>query len=161
MINVDRFVPSSTGITKVLKGAAIVGGVYVVYKILDKFVLNKEDDLSQREVSDDLTKLQKAGITQSYSDSQFEIWASQLYAAINTNVFATDEDAIIRILGYLKNDADVLKIIKVFGTRELEGGLFMNKGNGSLPELVGFALDEDEIKVVNLAFQRKGIKYRF
>jgi hypothetical protein len=160
-MNVKQYLPSGDGLSKVFKGAAILGGVYIAYQLLDKFVLSREDDITKKDVNKDLTALGKAGITKSYKDSQYEIWASQLYGAINTIVFGIDEDAIIRILGYMKNDADILQLIKAFGTRELEGGLFRNKGNGTLPELVAFALNEDEIKVVNLDFQRKRITYRF
>lgn len=153
--------PSGDTTNKIIRGVAIAGGIFVVYKVLDHFVFSREDDITKKDVTDDIKILEKKGITLSYTKSQYEVWASQLYQAVNTNIFSTNQEAIIRILGYMKNDADILQLIKAFGKRTLEGGLFMNKGDGTLPELVGFALDEDEIKVVNLGFQRRGLKYRF
>ncbi len=153
--------PSGETTNKIIKGVAIAGGIFVVYKVLDHFVFSKEDNITKKEVTDDIKKLEKQGITLSYALSQYEIWASQILQALNTVVFMENEEAIIRILGYMKNDADILQLIKAFGKRELDGGLFMNKGSGTLPEVIAFALDEDEIKVVNLGFQRRGLKYRF
>lgn len=153
--------PSGDTTNKIIRGVAIAGGIFVVYKVLDHFVFSKEENITKKDVGKDIDLLKKQGITLSYTLSQYEIWASQLLQAINTNIFSTNTEVVIRILGYMKNDADILQLIKAFGNRELEGGLFMNKGKGTLPELVGFALDEDEIKVVNLGFQRRGLTYRF
>lgn len=153
--------PSGETTNKIIRGVAIAGGIFVVYKVLDYYVFSKEENITKQDVKKDIDLLKKQGITLSYPLSQYEIWSSQILQAVNTIMFMQDEEAIMRILGYMKNDADILQLVKAFGKRQLEGGLFMNKGDGTLPELIQFALDNDEIKVVNLGFQRKGITYRF
>ena len=66
-------------------------------------------------------------------------------------------------MGYMKNDADVLQLIKAYGVRPAGGGqLFI--GNATLNEWFSDELDSTEIGIINKTLAAKNnpsIKYRF
>jgi hypothetical protein len=97
----------------------------------------------------------------SYPLSVYETYAQDLYGAMYR--FGTEESTIFRIMGYMKNDADVLQLIKAFGVRKAGAGQ-MFAGNGTLNEFFSDELDSTDIGIINKTLASKNnptIKYRF
>ena len=73
-----------------------------------------------------------------------------------------DESAIYRAFTNVKNDIDIVNLIKVYGIKKLRSGSFIVPDfQGTLSEALTYALNAEEINQLNLLLARKGIKYRF
>lgn len=78
--------PSGDTTNKIIRGVAIAGGIFVVYKVLDHFVFSRTEDITKKDVTDDIKILEKKGVTLSFPKSQYEVWASQLLQADRKSV---------------------------------------------------------------------------
>ena len=77
---------------------------------------------------------------------------------VTSNPFnPTDEEAIYRVFGLMKNIADIILLIKSFGVRRLE---FSTKG-ASLSVHLQEDLTQKEILKLNKILSDKNINYRF
>lgn len=61
-------------------------------------------------------EITSTGIPPSYSDSQYNVYAQQLYTAMKG--LGTDENAIYTVFRQMKNRVDILKLFAAFGTRD-------------------------------------------
>jgi hypothetical protein len=64
----------------------------------------------------------------SYEQSQYTLWASQLFTAMDG--IGTDEDTILRIVQKIKNQDDWNQLVKSFGVREASA--FTSSFSGTL-----------------------------
>jgi hypothetical protein len=112
--------------------------------------------------NDDLKKLAKDGIKPSYTASQYSGWSSSLAEAFNdcgTN-FVTVSD----IIDKMKNDADVLTLINIYGTRSYGSCLLAGEWDDkeySLPKAMESELSSGQKQEINQKLSKKGIKYQF
>jgi hypothetical protein len=84
-------------------------------KIIAAFTSLRKD-LDDKKVIDE--EIKETGIKPSYSDSQYRVFADQLYAAMKG--WGTNEDAIYNVFRQMKSRVDVLKLIDIYGTRDGE-----------------------------------------
>lgn len=82
----------------------------------------------------------------SYSDYQYKQWADSLFIAFNG--WGTDENATYRILSYLKNQDDWLKLVVVYGKDD---------DDMRLPERLIYELDRKEQQKVNQILGQFGV----
>jgi hypothetical protein len=87
----------------------------------------------------------------SYPISQYDEWANALHTAMYS--YGTDEQAIYRIMGYMKNNTDVLQLIKAYGVKK-ENTIGIS-GEGTLSEWLTNELDSTEIGIVNSTLASK------
>jgi len=150
----------SRGVIAVVGVGFIVFSSYLIYKGVNK-IINPPPRTSDEESKDDLKNLSKSGIKATYSDTQYSTWAEQMHVAMKWN--GTDEDAIYRVLNYMKNDADVLKLIEAYGKKPEIGTTFVTwfDTDLTLPEQIASDLNASEIVKCNNILATKGIKFRF
>lgn len=148
------------------KGIVVVGGLGVAYllgsNIYRKFFVKPSQDVINAE--NDITKFE-ATMKPSYSDASYDGYANIIYEAQRTSM-SNDSGEIMDIALLMKNNLDIAKLIKAYGTRQdyafgvptesytLLGA--MRKGITS--DLFGaFAFRIDKI---NEDWEAKGISYK-
>lgn len=126
----------------------------VMFKLLRK---KEAGAAAVNDASSELTKAKKEN-PPSYSKSQYKLAADTLENAMYDA--GTDEAAIYRIMGSLKNNTDFLELIIAFGTRQkYEFAIPTFKGN--LARWFNDELNSSEIQKVNELLKNNSIKYRF
>jgi len=146
----------SRGVIAVVGVGFIVFSSYLIYKGVNK-IINPPQSSSDKEAKDELKNLSKIGIKPSYSDAQFSAWCEKLAYALAYN---TDEDAIYSIFESLKNEADILKLVEIFGSRKVETFPFVFQ-EATLSEAVISAMNSSEIAELNNILKKKRINFRF
>lgn len=135
-------------------GTIVVSG-FLIYRGVKKIVSKSGSSPSQ--AGDELNDLKKQGVLPSYPDSQFAVWSEKLAYALSWN---TDEKAVYSIMGFMKNQADVLKLVQVFGSREVEGFPFIFQ-KATLSEAIIQSMNSTEISKVNDILKSKKINFIF
>lgn len=130
----------------ILLAASIGGTVFLLIK--GKSIIEKiQQQRQQAQIGRDIAA---TGRTVSYSDSQFNSFADILYTAMNG--VGTDEEGVAGIMYKMKNDADVLKLIQIFG----------QKDGYTLAEWIASEFSqEDKSFYINGILAKKGISFRF
>ena len=147
------------------KGVAVVGGLGIAYIIGSKiYVALKPKPQEQQNVEDDIEKL-KGLMKPSYGDASYDQYANTIYNAQRTSA-SNDSGAILDVAKLMKNDLDVAKLVKAYGTRQDYAfgfptdsyGLFGAMRKGIEADLFGaFAY---RIGKVNSDWASKGITYQ-
>ena len=163
---VGEFIKDTPQWAKGVIALAAIGGGYLLYRGIKKqadkakgIKTSSSSELPANINADIKEQAKKTPL--SYSLSVYETYAQDLYGAMYR--FGTDEDTIFRIMGYMKNDADVLQLIKAYGVRPAGGGqVFV--GNATLNEWFSDELDTTDIGIINKTLAAKknpSINYRF
>lgn len=146
--------PINTAISYLILGA----GGYLLIKFAAKelrgaFQKQKNDNLYKEEI-DPAKKL-------TYKPSQYASWADKIEDACNGTPWdPTDEEAIYKVMYYLKNNNDWLELNRAFSIRRYYASQF---STGTDKNLVGFLqsdLDTSEKSKVNNILKSNGITYR-
>lgn len=138
--------------------AVLLIAVFIVYKLFKKVTTPTPPPPSPQPAGDDLQKLEQSGVKPSYQNSQYSSWAEKLQYALN--YLNTDENAVYSVFNSLKNQADLTKLIQIFGTREIETFPFVSQ-NATLSEAIQSQMDQDEIQKLNGILAKKGINFTF
>lgn len=151
------------------KGVIAVGGIAIVYfttKSIIKSIKKKKEEKDNKELIDATEKekknLEKQGIRQMLSNSQLEAYSQKLVEAFND--CGTTEESVYAVFNGLKNKADLLALIKIYGTRPFSGCLITGEYgdlNYTLPRAIESEMNFTEIKKVNDILRKKGIDYTF
>jgi len=96
---------------------------------------------------------------QSYPDARYLLLAERIYAAAFRPDFGEDEEAIIRALAEMKNDADVVALFNAYGSRS--GPYLVSPGPFNLVQTVRAYLSPSQLAAVNVFFHRHGITAQF
>ncbi len=159
---VGKFIQDTPQWAKGVIALAAIGGGYLIYRSISKKVGGQGSGGEGGVPASKLPTTIAADITTSakkyplsYKLSQYGEWASALHNAMFG--CGTDEDTIYRIMGYMKNDTDVLQLIKTFGVRKEPRRLFVPcpYGEGTLSEYLTNELDKTEIGIVNKTLAAK------
>lgn len=164
------------GLPQWARGIVVVGGLVVGYiavnAIIKKISQNKKDATALQEIntaSGDLNAVIASGTSPTLNNSQLEAMSSAIIEA--SNGCGTDNNMIFATFSKIKNDADILSFIKVFGLRKktrcpftadtMEGFWSSNTMPMSLSAMINSELDTTEIQKINDGFLAKGMKYQF
>lgn len=156
---------SMPGWAKGVVAIGILAGVgFVAYKIIKGIKDQKNQKGSRKEdnaVNNDLDKLITAGNGPTMSQSQIIGFANQLFQSMEG--YGTNEESIISIFNKVKNDADVLGIIKSYGIKELSSGRFNPEPNlkGTLREHLSSELSQFWMDALNKVMTNKKLATRF
>lgn len=172
------FIQAYTGMPEWAKGVVnvvVVGGTafigYKIYQGIKKRQMIERADQAARQAGTDLQVLAQRGIYPSYNVSQYEIFSQELAVAMAG--CGTDNELIESVMRAMKNDADVLKLIQVFGVRAYEPCFYTNPidhatwvwNNEAFPGSLGvwFAWDlsDGDISDINDILKSRGIQFRF
>jgi len=158
------------------KGVVVVGGLVVGYlavtSILKAIKAKKTEAESKAEISQANTELNtqiKLGNGPTIQISQAEVMANAIVAA--SNDCGTDEKQIYAQFDKVKNQADILLFVDVFGLRKKvrcpfsddprESFFSSDTPPMSLSAMINSELDTTEIQTLNNKLATKGIKYKF
>ena len=142
----------------ILTGVALAG--YLGYKWYRKKNPTDESSLSADE------KAAKAkGQALSYTLTTYQGLANTIYNAWfqRFNPFnAVDETIVLSVMDKMKNDLDVLQLIRAFGKRRSPVNFAsLLVPDVTLPEWISIGLEPNEIKAVNDVLGKKGISFQF
>jgi hypothetical protein len=147
------------------KGVVVVGGLGMVYIIGSKiYAALKPKPQDVVNVQNDIVKLETK-MQPSYGDASYDQYANTIYNAQRTSA-GNDSGAILDVAKLMKNDLDVAKLVKAYGTRQDYAfgfptesyGLFGAMRKGIEADLFGaFAY---RIGKVNSDWASKGITYQ-
>lgn len=154
------------------RGAIAVGGAVVVYAV-GKSVWNavkqeKQNQINLQTAGDAVQTLTQLAANQgeipTQTDAQFASWSNALVTAMSG--CSTDHATLENIFSALNNDADVYKLIAVFGSQSISGCevLWINWTSGgtySLPAAISTYVSASEKGTLNAILASKGISYVF
>jgi len=151
------------------KGVIAVAGVAIVYfttKSIIKSIKKKKQEQDDNDLLDaserERRELDKQGIKQVVSNAQLEAFSQKLAEAFND--CGTTEASVYAVFNGLKNKADLMQLIKIYGKRPYSGCLLQGEFgdmNYTLPRAIESELDSAEMKKVNDILRRKNIDYQF
>lgn len=140
-------------INLVLLTAILGGGGYFLWRMFGS--KSYEGNTAKATLKDLNGELKKRGLTPSYIDSNYKALADQIHEAMK--YLGTDEDAILSVMRKMNNDADLLKLMDAFGSRDYAYGFYAK----NLPQWFTAELDEDDIADINNILKSRKIQYRF
>jgi len=158
------------------KGVVVVGGLFVGYlavtSIIKAIKSKKTKEESLAEVNNAATELNtqiKSGKGPTIQRSTAEVMSNAIVAA--SNDCGTDEKQIYAQFDKVKNQADILLFVDVFGLRKKVRCPFSNDPRESffsadtppmsLSAMINSELDATQISTVNNKLASKGITYKF
>jgi hypothetical protein len=159
-----------SGLPTWAKGVVVVGGtavsaiiLFTIYGNIKKTINRKKLNQLATDAGKDLQKLSQQGIRPTITQTQAQAFAATLVSAFDD--CGTDEDAVYRVMALLKNDADLLFLIKVYGLREFKGCFkgsnYFGSEELSLPGAITYEMSSSEVSKVNAILQKTGINYKF
>lgn len=150
------------------KATVIIGPAVIVtligISIWNKVKKNKQIADSNRVATDSvgtLNQLASNGVLPTHTDAEFESWSQQLVQAFGG--CGTDNTAVENIMKQLNNDADIYKLIAIFGTRSYSGCMLIFEGTEtlSLPAAITNEMGTTERETLNSILASKGIHFTF
>ncbi len=153
----------------VVGGTAFIG--WKIYQGIKKNEMIRRAGQAAKQAGNDLQLLAQRGIYPSYAISQYEIFSQELVIAMAG--CGTDNSAIESVMEAMRNDADVLRLIQVFGVRAYEPCLYTNPIDhatwvwnpeafpGALGVWFAYDLSTGDIEDINDILKARGITYRF
>lgn len=171
----DKYYKDTQPWAKSVINVLVVGGtIYAAYKIYSYF--KEKADIAEAntqadQADADLKKLAAKGIFPSYVESQYEGLSQTLVQAMTG--CGSDEDMVIGVFEIMKNDADVLMLVKAFGVRFYQPCLWWSPVSysiwlandhafgGGISTWLGYDLSQYWINKINTLLASKGISYQF
>jgi len=150
------------GLPPMAKGIVVIGTGLVAYFTLNKLLKRPDPATGEPNAAGDaLNVLANQGIYPTYSDAQFEGFSNAIVSAIWD--CGTDENAIFNVMRAMNNNADVYRLIQVYGIREYKGCFegFFSLVSRSLNAALSSELSSGEKSEVNNILRSKGITYQF
>ncbi len=157
-----------SGLPTWAKGVVVVGGtaisaiiLFTVYNNVKKTINRKKLNQIATDAGKDLQKLSQQGIRPTITQTQAQTYSATLVSAFDE--CGTDEDAVYRVMSLLKNDADMLFLIKVYGLRQFKGcfSSYFSNEDLSLPAAISYEMSSSEVSKLNAILQKTGINYKF
>lgn len=167
----ERYYERQPSAVKVIAVAGVAALGYVVYRSVKRSEDIKKANQAAELASGELTELGQQGIYPTLSDSQFEQMSQTIVTAIDG--CGTDEEAIFSVFNQLRNEADVRRLIVVFGVRYTEpcsvtqpisyAKWLINDQSfgGPLNVFLRYDLSDSDISEINSILRSKGIVYQF
>lgn len=150
------------------KGVTAVGGILIfgfagfsIYNKLDKAAKRRQSNMLAIDARRELADLSKKGVRPTITQTQAEAYSSSLVQAFDE--VGTDEDAVYQIMGQMKNIADVLFLIQVYGVRSFKGTFtsWFSDETLNLPGAISYEMSTSEIDKINGILSKAGITYKF
>jgi hypothetical protein len=147
------------------KGVVVVGGLGITYIIGNKIYLAlKPKPQDVKNIENDIDRL-VSKLKPTYGDATYDQYANTIYNAQRTSM-SNDSGAIVDVALLMKNDLDVAKLVKAYGTRQDYAfgvptdsyGLFGAMRKGIESDL--FGAFSWRIAKINTDWQSKGITYQ-
>lgn len=162
-----------TGLPKWAQGVIVVAAVagtaltvYAVVKVVKRKKLLEGANKEIGNTNETIRKLEAVGQKATLDNLKLSTIANQLFSAMNnvytTTKMGTDTAAVYRAFTNVKNDIDVINLVKIFGIKKAaSGSMIVPDFEGTLSQHLTERLSPSEMKALNDLLSRKGIKYRF
>lgn len=159
--------PWSRGIIAIVGVGAVAFVGFKLYKSVFPSLQERQSRQLINEVESEVKGFQNQGMKQSFTDSQYNAFANDIYEGMRYAV-GDNYANVERILLSMNNDLDVAKLIKAFGIRQ-DYAFGIPTGSGKdLITFVNSELGEDyggltryRVDRINTNWKKKGIKYQF
>jgi hypothetical protein len=163
--------PWAKGVVVVGTGAALYFAGLSLYRNIRRNKDIKEANKAGEAAQKELGELASKGINPTLPDSQFQALSESLVQAMNG--CGTDEEMVYSVFRKIKNDADIRKLIAVFGVRYYQPcaadqpisytkWLINEKSyGGGLPTWLSYDLSASEIDKINSILKTNGVNYSF
>jgi hypothetical protein len=167
----DKYYEQQPGPVKVIvvAGLALLG--YSIYRGIKR--RQEERDLlkAAQAANSELAQLANQGVHPTYNDSQFEAFSVAIDGAVAG--CGTDEEAIFSVFRAMKNEADIRKLISVFGVRYLTPCVYSDPVSysiwlanhqaypGDLASFLATDLSSGDVQEINEILKSNGIEYQF
>lgn len=141
---------------------AIVGITgYTVWNKIQKASQAKKANQLASDAKKELAVLSSKGVKPTITQTQAETFSSKLVKAFDD--FGTDEQAVYDVMSAMKNQADILYLIQVYGVRKFKGTFssWFDFEELNLPAAISYEMDSSEIAKVNSILSKKGITFKF
>lgn len=157
----NRSFDQRSGIEKNLIVFGALGIMAASFFGVKKIIKRRKEQKAEKDyiaqVKDEQTAFEQSGEKLSYPPSNYKQFADQLQEAMQYT--GTYFGVIYGIMKQMKNNLDVIQLVKAFGTRPVYFWGFTY--NFTLPEALRDELSEGDINKINNLFKAKKIKYRF
>ncbi len=151
-----------------VKGLVITVGVMaaigiVSYLVYRKIQVQKKQQDSKDELKDSNAELNNVlvqGQKTTMNAAQISACANALFSAMDG--YGSDWDILFKEFAKIKNDADMLSVIKSYGVRTVSSGNLNPEPNftGTLQAAIKDEFRQEDITALNNMLARKGIKNR-
>ena len=156
----------TTGLPSWAKGviaiALIGGGGFLIYRLakdLGDKIKSLKDIKELNQLKDDEKQLQNAGVKYSYTQSQYNIFADKLFSALKGA--DEDEDMVASVMKQMKNDLDILALIKAYGKRDTAYWGWETHNYDLVTAINAYMSDSEIETYVNKPLAANGVNYRF
>lgn len=154
--------------------AVAVGAVFVGYSVYQNNKKKAEEakaNAAGQLANSELAALAAQGIVPTYTDSQFMVFVDSLVQAMTG--CGTDEDMIYNVFRQMKNDADIRKLIALFGVQYYQPCAWTSPISyaiwqvndqaygGGLSTWLSYDLSASAIEDINSILKGKHINYQF
>ena len=148
-------------------GIAVAAYLLVLKPIFQALGLQKTPEERAKSQSDaaniaDIEKtLSSKGITLSKNKAEWDIIADTIYNDLKFSALSDNKGDAGYQVARVQNDADIIYLIKTFGSRQEN---FFGVPNGSaqtLPQFISSNLSQTNIDLINDNYTRKGMKFKF
>ena len=142
----------------IVAGVGLVG--YIAYR-----VYRKRNPTDASALAKDEKDLKLKGQALSYTLSSYQGLANTIFDAWfqRFNPFhPVDENIVLSVMSKMKNDLDVIQLIRAFGKRRSPVNLLsLLTSDVTLPEWLNIGLTEAQVNAVNNVLAKSGISYKF
>lgn len=148
------------------KTAMYVGGALllialflVVRKMIKKYQAEKMDEEYQKMIA---SSVNTSDLT--YNEADYMTMAETLLSYLSdtrAGWAGVDEDGIFDVMGRMKTDSDIYKLINAFGKQEIRKRWQTKTEEYTLPGAIAYFLDQGERDEVNEILAENGLTYRF
>lgn len=149
--------PAAKGVIAVAGTGAILVTGYLVYTGVKSYAAKAAARKQLDAVEKDLNTLVKGGNKATLSKSQLGLISNNLFTAMDG--YGTNSDAILHEFAKVNTDADMLGLIKNFGTKTISSGNLNPEPDftGTLTACLTNELSKPYIAALNNMLARKGI----
>ena len=155
----DQLPPWAKGTVAV--GALLFTGLalWKAYGLVTNFWEQQKGSNALKDTTNELEKLQEKQIVPSYPDIQYELWANAIQECFNGWGTCSGDTIFVN----LRNDADMIKLIKAFGVRTISSGAWNPAGDttGDLSKVIRDELSISQIEATNKILVKNGITFKF
>lgn len=148
-------------------GIGIAAYLFAVRPILQKFGIIKSSQEIEKEKTEaqNISEIQKnltsRGITLTKSKAEFDQIANTIYNDLRFSAIDDNKNDAIYQIQRVKNDADILYLIKSFGKRQEYFFGFPAGNEKGLSEFITSNIDRNSINIINDNYNRKNMKFKF
>lgn len=147
----------------------IIAIVVLIFLIIYWWRSSRKRREQEEQFEEDYQTLSQGnGQKPTYLQTNYQEFANKIYAAGCSGLFCygTDEEAMYDVFRQMKNDLDVLLLVKAFGLRQERGGICIpipGTGECEIPlgQWLPTELSADGIKEINTILSKQGINYKF